>query len=375
MDYTARLTRFQQTLAAQADLAFFPRSADLQYLTGVGREMPTFGRTRYPGQWIEGAWIRPEGEPVFLLTRMTATFHGLDQMPGDLTILADDADPVERLREVARGLPDQPRIAVGETAHAATLTGLQALLPGAHFLSASALLDRRRKDPDELDILRRAGAITEAAFSAVVPHLRHGMTELDIISEVDYQLKRHGAAAPSFTTAMYNAGPGHPLSFGHQEARWDRPLLPPVALLFDFGAVVEGYCYDFGRTVAFGEPEGDLPTIHALVMAAQQAGIAALKSGSTGHAADAAARAVIEAGGYGAAFRHRLGHGIGLDVHEPPYLTAGDHTPLAAGMTFTVEPSIMQMAGFSARVEDVVVVGEAGGIPLTTGYADLIVVA
>ncbi|MEZ4617114.1 MAG: M24 family metallopeptidase [Caldilineaceae bacterium] len=107
------------------------------------------------------------------------------------------------------------------------------------------------------------------------------------------------------------------------------------------GGVYEGYCYDFGRSVYFGEPDAEYRNVYALVMGAQAAGIAALKAGNSCKMADAAARQVIADAGYGEAFMHRLGHGIGMDVHEPPFLTAGDQTILQPGMCFTAEPSIL----------------------------------
>ena len=158
-------------------------------------------------------------------------------------------------------------------------------------------------------------------------------------------------------------------------ATWHRGLDPPVSVLFDFGGIYRGWCYDFGRTVFFGEPNAEAVRVYELVMASQAAGIAALKAGqATTTDADRAARQVIEAAGYGAAFRHRLGHGIGMDVHEPPFLTQGDETPLEAGMLFTIEPSIMQFDDYSARVEDVVVARAGGGEKLTNGWQELIVV-
>nr|PZN56027.1 MAG: hypothetical protein DIU68_07110 [Chloroflexota bacterium] len=163
--------------------------------------------------------------------------------------------------------------------------------------------------------------------------------------------------------------------FGDREKHWHRQLLPPVSILFDFGAVYEGFCYDYGRTVCFGEPQGDQQRVYDLVMAAQAAGVAALKAGeATTEQVDAVARQVIEEAGYGSAFRHRLGHGIGRDVHEPPFLTRGDQTPLREGMLFTIEPSILQFGGFSARVEDVVVARPGGGEKLTNGFQQLIVI-
>ena len=152
------------------------------------------------------------------------------------------------------------------------------------------------------------------------------------------------------------------------------PLDPPVSVSFDFGAVYDGYCYDFGRSVFFGDPGEEYRRVYALVMQSQAAGIAALRTGNTCEQADAAARAVIVEGGYGEAFRHRLGHGIGMDVHEPPFLTTGDTTELRPGMCFTVEPSIFMPHHLGARVEDVVVVRAGGGEPLTSGFQELYVV-
>lgn len=380
MNHGERLTQFEQDLAAQADLAFLPISADLQYLTGVPRDLPTFGWTMHPGAWLEGLWLCPGRAAVLTLPRMTAEFGGLNALPGlNLRVLGDHDDPATLVTELLDGfqLSAQPRIATGDRTHAETLIALQALRPGAQFLSATAILRRQRviKSEEEIAVMRAAGAITEAAFSAALGNFRHGMTELEIISEVNHQLRRHGSLGESFTTSLYNSGPHHPLLMGQRTESMRRTLEPPVSILFDFGAIHEGYCYDYGRTVSFGQPDEALLRIHALVMASQAAGIVALQAGRhTTAQVDAIARQVIEDGGYGEAFRHRLGHAIGLDVHEPPFLTASDQTPLQEGMLFTIEPSIMQFESFSARVEDVVVARPGGGEKLTDGYADLIVI-
>ena len=233
---------------------------------------------------------------------------------------------------------------------------------------------RRIKGEDELAIMRKAGEITEAAYAATLPKLRHGMTNLDLITEVNYQLRLHGGKTHSFVTAFYNMGRSFPFDFHNRDEVLLIPLEPPVSVSYDFGAVYDGYCYDFGRSVFFGEPDEEYRRVYDLVMASQAAGIAALRAGNTCAQADAAARQVIVDGGYGPAFRHRLGHGIGLDVHESPFLTAGDDTVLQPGMCFTVEPSIFLPRHMGARVEDVVVVREGGGEPLTWGYQGLHVV-
>ncbi len=377
-DYTARLQRVQELMAAQQiDLLFLQRSANLHYLTGIEREEQNFGNTMYPGEWLTGAWIAPGRAPILTIPRMLAAFH-LDISGYDVRVLPDAGDPAALAREVldALGAPASATIALDDRAWAETLLGLQGLRPAARFVSAAPIMRPLRliKDEDELAIMRQAGAITEAAFADVLPRLRHGMTTLDLITEVNYQLRRHGSLAPSFVTSFYNMGVNFPFDFHNREETLLLPLDAPVSVSFDFGAVLDGYCYDFGRSVFFGEPGDEYRTVYGLVMGAQAAGIAALQAGNTCEQADAAARAVIADAGYGEAFRHRLGHGIGMDVHEPPFLTAGDKTVLRPGMCFTVEPSIFIPHQLGCRVEDVVVVRENGGEPLTTGFQPLYVV-
>ncbi|MBS1968611.1 MAG: aminopeptidase P family protein [Chloroflexi bacterium SZAS-1] len=377
-DYIARLQRVQALMAAQGiDLLFLQRSANLHYLTGIAREEQNFGNTMYPGEWLTGAWVVPGRAPILTIPRMLAAFH-LDIAGYDVRVLPDAGDPAALARDVldALGVPAAAAIALDDRAWAETLLGIQALRPAARFVSAAPIMRPLRliKDENELAIMRHAGAITEAAFADVLPRLRHGMTTLDLITEVNYQLKRHGSTAPSFVTAFYNMGVTFPFDFHNREETQLLPLDAPVSVSFDFGAVYDGYCYDFGRSVFFGDPGATYRRVYELVMGAQAAGIAALRAGNTCEQADAAARAVIADAGYGEAFRHRLGHGIGMDVHEPPFLTAGDSTVLQPGMCFTIEPSIFIPHQLGCRVEDVVVVREQGGEPLTTRFQPLYVV-
>ena len=380
MENITRLHGFQDLLGEAADLAFLPISTDLQYLTGVPRDIPNYGVVLHPGGWLEGAWLTPKHAPVLALPRMTAEFGGLNQSKGiDLRILGDLDNPTALVKDILDGfsLPPKPHIAISDTTAGETIIALQSLLPDAIFISATEILRKMRviKSAAEISMMRQAGAITEAAFAAVCAQLKQGMTELDIITEVDYQLRKHGSLGPSFTTSLYNSGPDHPLLFGRREKSWRRELHAPVSILFDFGAAYQGFCYDFGRTVFLGEPDAEFQRIYKLVMEAQAVGIAAMRAGQVRAAeVDAAARAVITEAGYSEEFRHRLGHGIGMDVHEPPFLTADDDTLLQEGMLFTVEPSITQFNTFSARVEDVVAVRQDGGEALTTGFRDLRVI-
>lgn len=378
-NYAARLAAVQEQMAAQGiDLMFLPRSASLFYLTGIPRDEPNYGNTVHPGEWVTGAWLAPGKSPVLTLPRMTAEFH-LGVSDFDVRVLPDTADPLGLLRQVFAdlGAGQGATVALEERTWAETVMGIQEVLGAVRLRSAAPLIMplRQIKDEDEIAIMRRAGEITEAAYQATLGKLKHGMTSLDLITEVNYQLRLRGAKGPSFVTSFYNMGPDYPFNFQNREEVLRLPLNAPVAVSYDFGAVLDDYCYDFGRSVFFGEPSAEYRRAYELVMEAQQVGIKALYAGNTAEQADAAARAVIAEGGYGEAFRHRLGHAIGLDVHERPWLLSGDTSVLQPGMCFTVEPSIFIPHRFGARVEDVVVVREGGGEPLTSGFQALHIVA
>jgi len=379
-NYSARVQAVQTKMAEQAiDLLFLSRSANLHYVTGVPREEPNFGNTIYPGEWLTGAWIPQQGTPILTLPRMLAEFH-MGAVEGyDIRVLPDAGDPAQMVKDVLAALKigDKTTIAVEDRSWAELVLNLQRLRPSATFSQASALIMPLRvfKDEDEIAIMRKAGVITEAAYQATLSQLRHGMTNLDLITEVQYQLKKQGAKTESFVTSFYNMGKHYPFAFHNRDEVLLIPLEPPVSISYDFGAVYEGYCYDYGRSVYFGEPDAEYRKVYDLVMGAQAAGIAALKRGNTCEQADALARQVISDGGYGHAFRHRLGHAIGMDVHETPFLMAGHQTSLQPGMCFTVEPSIFLPHHLGCRVEDVVVVRDDSGEALTTGFKTLYVVA
>jgi Xaa-Pro dipeptidase len=377
INYASRLKRLQEQMANHnIDLMFLPRSTNLHYLTGLRRTEPNYGNVVHPGEWVTGAWITPSAAPVITLPRMVAEKTALEGY--EIRSLPDIQQPAELTRQVLRDLKisSSANIALDNRSWAETILMIQEVLPNASYSLAEPLIMPLRmiKDEQEIAIMRKAGEITEAAYQAVLDKLQHGQTTLDLITEVNYQLQLHGATTNSFATAFYNRGKNLPFARNNREETLLIPLNPPVAISFDFGAVYEGYCYDYGRSVFFGEPNDEYRRAYDLIMASQAAGIEALFVGNTGENADRAARAIIEDAGYGEGFRHRLGHAIGMDVHEIPFLMESDRTPLENGMCFTVEPSILTPEDISARVEDVVVVRETGGEALTSNYKELHVV-
>ena len=179
-----------------------------------------------------------------------------------------------------------------------------------------------------------------------------------LVEEVEHQLRVRGSRCPSFPTHIFTWGERRLDSGG--PAALD-PLEEGEVVLFDFGAVVDGYCSDFGRTIPCGEPPDGWEDARRVLLEAQEAGRAAATPGVPAADVNAACRAPIEAAGLGEGFRHRMGHAIGLDVHERPFLSVEEQTPLEAGMTFTDEPSILVDGRFGIRVEDVIEVTPSGG--------------
>ncbi|MFN2383326.1 MAG: M24 family metallopeptidase [Gemmatimonadota bacterium] len=225
---------------------------------------------------------------------------------------------------------------------------------------------RAVKGPDELAALRRAAAIADKAFEEILGHVRVGISERELAGQLALSLAAQGAERNAFepvvafgaNSALPHARPGA------------RALARGDTILLDFGAVIEGYCSDLSRTVAFGEPVASVREAYGLVLAAQRAALGGLRAGLTGRAADALARDVIEAAGQGDGFGHSLGHGIGLEVHEAPRLSRLSEDTLLSNMVVTVEPGVYIETIGGVRIEDDVVVGPDGVEVLTRARKD-----
>jgi Xaa-Pro dipeptidase len=248
---------------------------------------------------------------------------------------------------------------------------LAAALGDAELVACDDEIERIRwiKDDEELDQLRRAQAVTDQAFDDVLDSLAVGVTEHQVARRLEMLLRRDGADGLSFESIVAfgeNAAEPH-----HQPNH--RMLEEGDVITMDFGALYGGYHADMTRTIAFGEPASELKKIHDVVRQAQQAGIDAVREGVTGADVDAAARGVIEAAGYGDAFSHGLGHGVGLDIHEGPRLGREyvEHA-LPARSVVTVEPGIYVASLGGVRIEDMVEVTADGCRVLGNASRELI---
>lgn len=220
------------------------------------------------------------------------------------------------------------------------------------------LVERLRicKSPDELAKIRAAVRLNEAVFQEVYQQLQPGQSERQVALRIETLMREKGAERPSFETIVAG-GPNGALPHA---VPGDRLLREGEPIVIDMGLVLDGYCSDMTRTVVLGQMDDLTRDRFRLVRQAQLAGIAAVKAGATGREVDRAARQVIAAAGYGAAFGHSLGHGVGLAVHEPPSLSVRYHRKLQAGMVVTVEPGIYLPEWGGIRLENMVVVTESG---------------
>jgi len=248
---------------------------------------------------------------------------------------------------------------VGDAMPATHVLGLRAALPGCGQELASTVLAplRMRKDGAEVAALAAAGRAIDRVHARMGEWLRVGRTEAQVGADVAAAIVAEGHTAAAFVivgSGPHGASPHHDVS--------DRVVQPGDLVVVDIGGPTpEGYFSDCTRTYTMGEPaHPDVAACYAVLQAAQDAAVAAVAPGTTAQVVDAAARIPISDAGFGDRFIHRTGHGIGLEVHEQPYIVAGNDLVLDEGMAFSIEPGIYLPGRWGARIEDIVVV-EANG--------------
>ncbi len=350
-----RLSRARTALAeAGADWMLVPASPDLRWLTGASARVT---------ERLVALALPRAGEPFLVAPRLEA--DPLREACPELEMLVWDEheDPLARLVTRA-GLVESSRVLVGEGLRVPHLLRLAA---AARCAPAAAVLGPLRavKDGHELEHLAQAARHADLVVEEAADHARPGMTERALARFVVERFESLGDTDPWVIVA---SGPS---SASPHHASSDRPIAEGEVLLLDLGAFTDGYASDITRTYFLGEPPRQVLRTWEVVNEARAAGIAAAHAGRPAQEVDAAARAVIEAAGLGANFTHRTGHGLGLEVHEPPYLVRGNAAPLAAGNVHSVEPGIYLAGRWGVRLEDIVVVGEGAARRLNQAPLDL----
>ena len=356
-----RLERARAALRRlEGEWLLVPPSPDLVWLTGA--------HARSTERLVAFALPR-EGEPFCIVPRLEADALRAECPWLELEVWDEHEDPFGIL--VRRmGLARHPRVLVGEGLRVAPLLRLAAQTACVPASSALAPL-RAIKDEGEIRLIEEAARHADAIVEAAADFMRPGMSEIEVARFVT---ERFWAAGDREPWVIVASGPHSALP--HHQAS-ERRLAQDEPVLLDLGAFTGGYGSDITRTYWLGTPTEEAIRIHRVVDEARARGIEAACAGAPCEDVDRAARAVIERAGHGAHFIHRTGHGVGLDIHEPPWLVAGDRTPLARGMVHSVEPGIYLPGRFGVRLEDLVEVGAApgeagsGGRRLNTAPRDL----
>lgn len=239
---------------------------------------------------------------------------------------------------------------------------LAAVLPHAAWKNVNLVGLRAVKTPEEMQLIRRAVAISDEAFLQLLPHIRAGRKESELAAELEYNMRKLGSTKPSFETICAS---GKRSALPHGVAS-DKVVEEGDFITFDFGATYGGYCSDITRTVVVGKAAPWQKEIYDIVLQANLLGEKTLKAGLTGIQVDGAVRDFIGSKGYGPNFGHGLGHGVGLDIHEKPVLNRANGQPLPAGAVVTIEPGIYLPDKGGVRIEDTVLVTETGCERLTS---------
>jgi Xaa-Pro aminopeptidase len=368
-----RLERLRDRMAATGlDVLYVGHSVDLEYLLGVDRRLHHYGASHFFGEWAVGAVIRRDRDPLLLVPRHMAEFHfDMSADPPPMKVFSEQDEPRNVVKEAIGELPSA--IGVNLDAPAELVLTLQELFPRAKVKLASDLLAgvRAIKSQAEIEAMRAACLLADQVFEESLAVVKPELTELELAEWIVRRMKELGAIDESFDTAIFPMGAREQRPAKERLSK--RKIGNDISVSYDFGAALAGYCSDFGRTIYVGKPSETFRRAYAAVIASQAAGAKAMRPGVRACDVDAAARRVIVDAGFGEHFRHRLGHAIGKDVHEPPYLDVVDQTPLEANMTFTIEPSIFITGEFGARVEDVYTVTPDGGVRLNRASSELVV--
>jgi Xaa-Pro aminopeptidase len=367
--------RYAERLRGAGELA--ARGGFDSLLIGVGPELSYLtGYVAMPLERLTMLVIAGGIRPTLVVPRLErpAAEAGV-RTDVDIAWWSETDDPYALVRSL---LPERVRrVAVSDRLWASHLLRFQAVLADARFEPASSVLRslRMRKDADEVALLRLAAHAADRVVDAIANGRLVGRTEADVAHEVRERLVAEGHDEALFSIVASGPNSASP----HHDAS-DRVIRAGEPIVIDIGGVLGGYGSDITRTVwvTGGDPakgpDAEFRRLYDVLQDAQSEATAAVRPGVACERIDAVARGIIDGAGYGEAFIHRTGHGIGLEGHEDPYLVAGNTEPLEAGMAFSVEPGIYLEGRYGARIEDIVVCGDSGPIVLNEAPRDLLIV-
>ncbi|MHC4198631.1 MAG: M24 family metallopeptidase [Planctomycetota bacterium] len=363
MDFERRLNGLRRKMTGLGlDLVVYGASPDLRYLTGLA-----FCRQAdaAEGSAPVGLFVPQEGEPVLVATGTLADRAGQSWI-GDVRIHREENGRARLVEGVLRDLGVKGgRIALGQRVAEPVKRAIEQAAAGAELCGARGLMDHLRmvKEPGEIKRLRRVAGITGRALEAVVPRIKEGVTQPELEEEVALQGRRLGASGVSFEPAAKFVRRGSEVSSDPFTYPKEKGLVPGTSIAFDMGFVMDGYCSDFGRSFYFGPADEEARGGYAALHEALIETVSGMRDGGMGMSdLFPLLEKALDRLGYGDYLRARLpngvlGHSIGVEVHENPWMRPGSDEPLRAGMVLALEPKLWHAGRYYLRVEDMVLVG------------------
>jgi Xaa-Pro dipeptidase len=356
-EYGERIGRLREAMrAASVDAVFLCASTSLYYFTGL--------RCR-PSERLHGAILRQSGEPLYVCPAFEEQKTRAEiVLEGDFLLWEEHDNPTRAIVDsLSKSLPGDARLAIDEQTPFFIASRLQESATGLQIINAENLIAacRRIKSPAELALLAQAKAITLQVQQAAARILHEGIDTREVQAFLDAAHIAAGMDGRStFNIVLFGEATAYPHGVPYPQQLRDGDMV-----LIDTGATLHGYNSDITRSYVFGEADRRQREIWELEQAAQAAAFAAARPGAPCSTVDDAARAVIEAAGFGPGYRlpglpHRTGHGVGLDVHEDPYIVSGNDLQLSPGMCFSIEPMICSYGEFGVRLEDHVYMTDEG---------------
>ncbi len=337
-------------------------SMNMLYITGF---------STFPGERLLVSVLDEDGEMIFIVPRMYE--HEVrERALFDRIISWDDSqDPKDILDSLCseKGY-EGSTLAIEDTMWFNAFEKIHGAFRNARYLKASGIVGelRKYKNEDEAVKMKRASELAEKALTNVIPLIKAGMKENEVKDILEAELKKQGMDGVSFDTII---GSGSNSALPHYTAG-DKKLMEGDSIVIDFGGMYQGYCSDMTRTVMLGKATAEYRDVYETVKAAQIKAVETVKPGMKASEIDAAARSHIAEKGYGEYFIHRTGHGIGMEVHEEPYISDISDTVLQPGMVFSIEPGIYLPGKYGVRIEDLIMVTEDGAEVLNKYTKELI---
>jgi Xaa-Pro dipeptidase len=359
--YAKRVENVQKIMQREGyDYLILAPSANMLYFSGMKTS---------PDERLQILLIPASGQPSGVFPEMYR--EKLDKVLSNrFSILTwDDTKDSSQVLKKLLGEEKPTRIAIDDTLWSSHLIAMMPVFDGCSFYPVSRVAGtlRQFKDANEIETLKKAGEIADQVMEKVRNIIRPGMSEkeLSIFIETHYkELADDISFKPIIASGPNGASPHH--------STGERAFQLGDFIVVDCGGLVSGYCSDITRTFCLGKADNEMKQVYQAVQDANQAAFEAITRGCTCEEADVAARSVITNAGYGPNFIHRTGHGIGLDVHEAPYLVAGNSEEIVPGMVFSIEPGVYLPGKFGVRIEDIVAMTDQGPIRLNNFARNLI---